>query len=315
VKLAIRTDSNPVWKFFSGILRCRSIIMALALAGYSTALAGELVIYNLSHKPITCFVDGYTTTVGVSADVPFRVGPGQRLNIPSSFRSSGNLLDFVDCAGLRTRSMNITPESPDRTLFLNGQQQRVLNALLYASIPTDPNIGFTALVRWLALSYQASHPGVLLNLVLDPAIDVYSFSNLKDRVLGANGFDIAEIDTVFLKWLKQEGLINPARITGDEPWPVAKQAVMIDGQPSGVPSWLCSDFLFSTGGACRPSRPFPIYRHTWRGHRRGVGPWSVISTALGQFPQLTSRPSCRVTQQQRLPKLRQRRSMLRSLPG
>jgi hypothetical protein len=219
----------------------------VALTCASAARAGELVVYNLSSRPVTCTVDGYTKASGADADVAFRVDPGQRLNIPPSFKTKDRTINSVDCGGLRTRAMNITPESPDRVLFLNGQQRRVLNALLYASIPTDPNVGFTPLVRWLAQSYQAAHADVLLNLVIDPAIDVYDFGNLKDSVFGASGFDVAEIDTVFLKWLKDQGLISPARITGDEPWPVGKQAVTIDGQTYGVPSWLCSDFLFSTG--------------------------------------------------------------------
>jgi hypothetical protein len=143
--------------------------------------------------------------------------------------------------------MTISPESPDRVLFINGQQQRVLNALLYAAIPTDPKAGFTPLVRWLALSYQAAHPEVLLNLVIDPSIEVYDFNKLKGSVFSATGFDVAEIDTVFLKWLKDQGLISPAHITGDEPWPVGKAAVTLNGKVYGVPSWLCSDFLFSTG--------------------------------------------------------------------
>ena len=79
----------------------------------------------------------------------------------------------------------------------------------------NPKAGFTPLVRWLALSYQAAHSDVLLNLVIDPSIDVYDFSNLKNSVFAATGFDVAEIDTVFPKWLKDQSLISPAHITGD----------------------------------------------------------------------------------------------------
>jgi hypothetical protein len=174
------------------------------------------------------------------------VEPGQRL-IPPSFKSRDRSLNIVECGGLRTRAMNITPESPDRVLFLNGHQHRILNALLYASIPTDPKVGFTPLVRWMALSDQAAHSDVLVNLVLDPSIYVYNFSTLKDMVFSPKGFDIAEIDTVFLKWLKDQGLIAPAHIIGEEPWPVGRLAVTIDGLVYSVPSFLYSDFLFSTG--------------------------------------------------------------------
>ena len=125
MRLALGTDSNPISKFFPEILRCLAIMMALALIGTFPASAGELVVYNLSNRPITCSVDGYTKASGAAADLPFRVEPGQRLNVPPSFRSKDHSLNFVDCGGLRTRSMNITPESPDRVLFLNGRQRRL----------------------------------------------------------------------------------------------------------------------------------------------------------------------------------------------
>jgi len=211
--------------------------------------------------------------------------------------------------------MNLTSESPDRVLFLNGRQRRVLNVLLYASIPTDPKVGFTPLVRWLTQSYQASHADVLLNLVLDPAIDVYGFPNLKNAVFSAKGFDVAETDTVFLIWLKDEGLIGPARIAGDEPWPVAQQAVMIDGQPYGVPSWLRSDFLFSTGAGVQGVKTLadlqsymakpPPTRRALVGDLDGT--WTI--------PAFTSRPMSRVTREHRHPTQHGRPSMPPSSPG
>jgi thiamine pyridinylase len=226
-------------------LRVGLVILAASLTGASVGHAGELVVYNLSDKTTTCSVDGY-------GDIAFRVEPGQRLNIPPSFKSrdpkSDNYtLNTAECGGLKMRAMNITPESSDRMLFLNGRQNRVLNVLLYASIPTDPAVGFAPLARWLALSYQAAHSEVLVNIVLDPSVEVYKFPALQDH-FSANGFDVAEIDTVFLQWLKDQNLIAPAHIIGDEPLPVGKAAVTIDGEVYGVPSWLCSDFVFSTAG-------------------------------------------------------------------
>src|SRR5450755_607143 len=130
-------------------MHARHLTGALILWAALPLSAGKLFVYNLSNRPLACSVDGYTKASGADADILFRVDPGQRLDIPPSFRSKEHSLNFIDCGGLRTRSMNITPESPDRVLFLNGRQHRVLNTLLYASIPTDPKIGFTPLVRWL----------------------------------------------------------------------------------------------------------------------------------------------------------------------
>jgi hypothetical protein len=53
VRLALGTDSN----------RCLAV-MALALTGTFPASAGELVVYNLSNRPIACSVDGYTKASG-----------------------------------------------------------------------------------------------------------------------------------------------------------------------------------------------------------------------------------------------------------
>jgi hypothetical protein len=293
MRLAGSTGFAQHRKPSKGKLRLAAVILAFALLAPSAARSGELVVYNLSNRTVSCLVDGYTKTTGVEADITFRVEPGQRLTIPPSFKSAHHALKSAECAGLRTRAMNITPESPDRVLFLNGHQHRVLNALLYASIPTDPQVGFVPLVRWLALSYQAAHPDVLLNLVLDPSIDVYNFDNLKDMVFSPNGFDVAEIDTVFLKWLKEEGLIAPAHITGDEPWPVGRAAVTIDGQVYGVPSWLCSDFLFSVGNGFGSIKTFAdlqaLLAKTPQG-RRGLvadldGSWTVPAFYIQAFVQ------------------------------
>ena len=267
--------------------------LSAVLAGGPAARAGELEVYNLSGRPVTCLIEGYTKASGADATVPFRVEPGQTLRIPPAAGSKDRVLNTADCGGLQTRAMNITPESPDRVLFLNGRQRRVLNVLLYASIPTDPRTGFTAMIRWLASTYQAAHSDVLLNLVIDPSIDVYSFSSLRDNVLAAKGFDVAEIDTVFLRWLKDNQLITPARITGDEPLAVARAAATIDGQPYGVPSWLCSDFLFSTEREMAGIRTFPdlqAYLDKTGAARRGLvgdlnGTWTTPALYLQAYVQ------------------------------
>jgi hypothetical protein len=137
----------------------------------------------------------------------------------------------------------------------------------------------------------------------------------RDAVISAQGFDVAEIDTVFVKWLKDEGLISPARITGDEPWPVAKQAVVIEGQTYGVPSWFCSDFLFSTEGGLPDVKTFSDLQSYMLRLRRAVAPWWATLAVHGQFPPPTSRHSCRVMRQRQRPTPLSRRSTPRSLPG
>ena len=73
-------------------MRTRHLTVALILWGALPLSAGELVVYNLSNRPVTCSVDGYTKASGAEADLLFRVDPGQRLDIPPSFRSNDRSL-------------------------------------------------------------------------------------------------------------------------------------------------------------------------------------------------------------------------------
>lgn len=212
---------------------CRATFAAVVYCLLSAASQGsELLVVNTSTHTLTC-------AAGRSA--PFQVGAGStyKFNVSAPVNS-------VDCGGnLRTRAMGLTPTGTSRVLILNGRQKRVLNALLYSSIPTDPKAGYTPLVQWLTQTYQNQHPDILLNLVLDPDIDSgYDFNNMQ-KLLDSEGVDVAELDTVFLKFLADSHSILPLSIDSSDAWPVAKQAVAVGGQTYGIPSWLCSDFLFS----------------------------------------------------------------------
>ena len=260
----------------------------------SVAVAGELAVYNTSPAPFTCLVDGYTTETGNSATVQFNINPGERLNIPPSLTSTTKMINWVDCGnGLRTSAMNLKVDGPDGVLFLTGQQKRTLNVNLYASIPTDPTKGYASLVRRLTLAYQAKHPEILLNLVLDTGIDTYNFKTLQTVVFGKNGFDVVEIDTVVLDYLVRNQMITETAITGDEPWPVAKEAATIDGKLYGVPSWLCSDFLFSANNDLASVQTFADLQRYMKkmpkGRRQLVGvlngTWTIPALYLQAFAQ------------------------------
>lgn len=271
-------------------------IAVLLLAGISvsrcvTLKAGELMVYNTSDQALTCKAEGYTKATGWYANVKFRIQPGTRLNLPPSMTTG--VLNSVDCGkGLRTRGMNVTLNGPDVTLFLNGQQTRTLNVLLYPFIPTNPLLGFAPLLRGITQTYQAAHPDVLLNIVLNPSIDIYDFANMAN-ILGPQGYDIAELDTVFLSFLAQNRLITPATITGDEPLPAAKQAAMVNGTLYGVPSWLCADFLFSFSPQLQRVQTYgqlesylstmPAYRLAFVGDFDGK--WTVPAAYINAFVQ------------------------------
>ena len=207
-------------------------------------LAGELTIVNASAQTLTCSIDG------LNAPIHVEIRSTNKLSVPEHAPVDTNTrkptLNYVDCgAGLRTRSMQMTADGSNRLLVFNGRQRRVLNALLYSSIPTDPKVGFGPLVRWLTQAYQDRHPEILLNLVLDPSVDgSYDFDQI-GKLLGPQGVDVAELDTVFLKYLVDSDSILPLSPEGIDAWPVAKEAATLRGVSYGIPSWLSSDFLFS----------------------------------------------------------------------
>lgn len=207
-------------------------------------LAGELTVVNASPQTLTCSIDGLNTPIHVEIGSTYKLSVPEHAPVDTKTRKP--TLNYVDCGGgLRTRSMQMTADGSNRLLIFNGRQRRVLNALLYSSIPTDPRVGFSPLARWLTQAYQDRHPEILLNLVLDPSVDgSYDFDQI-GKLLGPQGVDVAELDTVFLKYLVDSDSILPLSIEGIDAWPVAKDAATFRGVSYGIPSWLCSDFLFS----------------------------------------------------------------------
>jgi hypothetical protein len=81
--------------------------------------------------------------------------------------------------------------------------------------------------------------------------------------------------------------------------PVGKVAVTIDGHVYGVPSWLCSDFLFSTGNGFGNIKTFAdlqaLLAKAPQG-RRGLvgdldGSWTIPAFYIQAFVQATWKAS------------------------
>ncbi len=217
---------------------------AFALLLPMSAGAGELVIHNTSPAPITCHADGYTKETGWPVTQDIAVEPRSEVRLAPSYKRSLRIIEWVECQGLQTRMMHITPDGQDGLVEINGRQKRVLNAALYPYIPSDPNGNFANLLAHVIERYQAANPDVLLNAVMTEAVNTYSFTELP-KLLGSGGYDVIELDTLFLGFLASSGLITPAAIAGDAPWPAALAGSTYDGTLYGVPSWLCMDFLYS----------------------------------------------------------------------
>lgn len=218
------------------------VLLALSSAG---VLAGQLIFKNSSPSPITCTVDGWTISSGNSFDWFIKVDPGQAFYVGQNTSRPGSpIINWAKCNTLQTRAMNITPGGPNQTLVLNGQQTRVLNVSLYPYLPTLPTDNFESLVAWVVQTWQSQHPQVLLNAVLSQEVNIYDFPTL-NTLLNAQGFDVIELDMLYLGYLVDNKLINPAQITGDAPWPVAQSGASYKGQLWAIPSWLCMNFIYA----------------------------------------------------------------------
>lgn len=222
------------------------VVLGAAIFCFSSpSVAGQLVLQNTSSNPITCTVDGWTVASGSSFDWYIQVQP----NVPfyvgqNTTRSGSPVINWASCGSLTTRAMAITPSGPSQTLALNGQQTRVLDVSLYPYLPTLPTDNFENLVKYVVQTYQAQSPQVLLNAVLNQQVDIYSFTALP-TLLGAQGYDVMELDMLYLGFLASSNLINPAQITGSAPLPVGLTGASYQGQLWGIPSWLCMDFIYS----------------------------------------------------------------------
>jgi len=232
-------DKLTYRKHFVSIMTWLPLLLAPAVG-----VSGELIIHNVSPNTITCTADGYTVATGWPTNWQIQVLSGTKFYLAPNFNREPPVINWVNCGGLQTRMMNITPSGPDGLVVVNGQQTRVLNILLYPYIPSNPNANFTNLVKYVIGRYQALRPQVLANVVMNQDVDIYSFKNLQTLV-GPGGFDVLELDTSFLTFLLNGGLIAPVSVTGEPPWPVGLTAVTLGGKTYGIPSWLCTDFGFS----------------------------------------------------------------------
>ncbi len=231
-------------------MRCLSAFALLAVLMPVSANGGELIIRNVSPSTLTCHVDGYTSATGWEANWDIRVEPGQVGRIEPSYKRDRVAIDWAECGGLKTRRMNVTPSGADGLILFTGKQSRVLNVALYPDIPSHPNGNFATLLDHIVNVFQTRNSDVLLNLVMADEDTIYSFDALPS-LFGADGYDIVELDTLYLGFLASNNLITPAKITGDAPWPAARDGSTVDGVLYGVPSWLCMDFIFSYSEALK----------------------------------------------------------------
>jgi thiamine pyridinylase len=245
VERLLRGAGEPIMNHGLHLVLRLGLLVVVFLSA-AAAQAGQLVLRNGSNAPVTCTVDGWTMATGFQFNWQITVQPNQSFNVgQNTTRAGPAVINWASCGSLTTRAMNITPTSPDGLLIFNGQQTRVLNVALYPYIPTlPPGTQFTGLVTHVIETYQQQNPQVLLAAQMNQETNIYSFTELP-QLLGAQGLDVIELDTLYMGFLVSQNLVNPAQIAGEAPLPVATAASTINNQLWGIPSWLCMDFVYS----------------------------------------------------------------------
>lgn len=224
-------------KIFSAILFLFISILGTTIFP-GVAHAGQVLIHNPTNNPIACQGDGSGAIV---------VAPGTTVSLdPNDLPAKS--INWVECERYRVGNLSLTPDTPDRYLSFNGQAQQTLSVLLYPYLPTTPDANFLPMVERIVNEFQAKNPQILLSAVatLSADYDTYTYENLP-KLLGNDGFDVVELDTLMLSYLVEHHLIAPAppEISTSDFWSVGLAASTYNNTLYGIPSWLCSFFLFA----------------------------------------------------------------------
>lgn len=128
-------------------------------------------------------------------------------------------------------------------------ERTVLKAVLFGYIPDSAGDKFKSLVLRLEQGFETQAPGVDLQLVLDPDIDVYDFADggTLSKLLGAGAeaVQVVEVDTLLLGQLVSKGWIQPVTLPDAGNFPQAQQAVTVNGSTYGAPTYLCSNVIYA----------------------------------------------------------------------
>ena len=212
----------------NSLFRLLSILLTIAVITLfpGVANAGQISVHTSTNQLITCDASG-----GIRKTVKQNM---QRILLSSDQTLALNPQDFstqtiarVECTGYNVDNLNVTPNSPDRYLSFTDQAQQTLSVLLYPYLPTTPEANFQPMVQRIVNDFQQKNPQVLLNAVMtqDLEYDTYTYSNLPN-LLGKNGFDLVNFDTLMLGDAPDNHLILPVSqaISTSKFWQVGLQA-------------------------------------------------------------------------------------------
>jgi thiamine pyridinylase len=123
-----------------------------------------------------------------------------------------------------------------------------ITAVLFGYIPDAANDGFASLKNTLTHYFAAVSP-VPVEITINPNLNLYDFSAGGElSTLLGNGpgaVNVVEIDTLLMGTLVANGWVQPLNIQVPGILGPATQAASIGGQAYGVPTYLCSNVIYS----------------------------------------------------------------------
>ncbi|NNB96298.1 hypothetical protein HJC10_19885 [Corallococcus exiguus] len=127
--------------------------------------------------------------------------------------------------------------------------RRPLKAVLFPYIPDSAGDSFASLEQRLEADFEAAHPDIDLDVVFDANLDVYDLDEggTLNQLLGteASAAQVVEVDTLILGSLAAKKWIQPVALEAGVVHSAAEEAVRIGGANYGVPTYLCTNVVYS----------------------------------------------------------------------
>jgi thiamine pyridinylase len=127
---------------------------------------------------------------------------------------------------------------------VRAQSPRQLTVMLYPYIPDINNDSFAALIQYVEQGFEAQNPDIDLTIIMNQQDDTYDLDTLQQLFTDLNGPQVVELDLMMLSNLVQSGWVIPVSYGMQDAFPVAQEAVQYGSQVWGIPTRVCSLFLF-----------------------------------------------------------------------
>ncbi|HTN90418.1 MAG TPA: hypothetical protein VL242_42380 [Sorangium sp.] len=129
----------------------------------------------------------------------------------------------------------------------------VLKAALFPYIPDSVGDNFASLIRTLESGFEAMQPGVDLQITIDPNMDLYDYApgGTLNTLLGngAGAMSVVEVDTLLMGTLVSAGWVQPSGMSNPGVFTSAWEAASVGGTAYGMPTYLCTNVIYSTDSA------------------------------------------------------------------